>query len=270
MTAFQLTTLGGPFEKRLRTRRASVRELPWDAAPAADEEEQAVARLVWTRSAFSELASAAAFAELAAALVAAGAPLDLVAACGDFLNDELFHAELSGRVAATLGGGAHLDVDLERLVRPAEAASPLLRACELVVRTCCVGESLTVGALSSAREHAGSDLARGVVERILVDESAHAELGWWALDWAASGLDDDARTHLGRAAGGALRSFAPLLSRGCAVSAPSYAVQACDTFDPAVREAARRRVAEPLAERGIEIPREDLEALGLTPAARST
>jgi hypothetical protein len=59
---------------------------------------------VWTQSAFSEYASAASFAEIASGLLAVGAPIDLSAAAGDFVVDEIFHAELSARVAMALGG----------------------------------------------------------------------------------------------------------------------------------------------------------------------
>lgn len=123
------------------------RGFPRDAADA---------RLVWTRTAFSEYASAAAFAEIASAFLAAGAPIDLVAAAGDFVVDEIVHTELAARIAAALGGAVELEVDLTRLVRPAAAAHPLLRAAELVVRTSCVGEALTVPILKLSRELAGS------------------------------------------------------------------------------------------------------------------
>src|SRR5215468_2992608 len=99
--AFELAAVGGPWGRRLAPRRAWVDELPWDEALPPDAGE---ARVVWTRTAFSELASAAAFAEIAAALLAAGAPIDLTAAAGDFVVDEMVHAELAARIAAALGG----------------------------------------------------------------------------------------------------------------------------------------------------------------------
>jgi len=66
-----------------------------------------------------------------------------------------------------------LDVDLTRLVRPptpASAHDPLLAAAELVVRTSCVGEALTVPMLKLSRHLAGSVEARS------------AE-GWTQLYW---------------------------------------------------------------------------------------
>jgi len=75
-------------------------------------------------------------------------------------------------------------VDFEKLVRPPEGSGALLRAAELVVRSCCVGESLTVPILKQSRRAAGSRTIEAVISRILRDEAQHAELGWWFLDWA--------------------------------------------------------------------------------------
>ncbi len=253
---FELCAVGGPWGRRLGPRRAWLDELPWGERLPDDA---AAARLVWTRTAFSEYASAAAFAEIAGALLTAGAPIDLTAAAGDFVVDEIVHAEAAARLAAALGGAAPLDVDLTRLVRPPAAPDPLVRAAELVVRTSCVGESITVPMLRLARELAGSALVEGVLGRVLADEAGHAQFGWWFLDWAAPALDDEARAHLGRVAGAALRAFAPALGGGCGES--GLGALACDRYDPAIADAATRRVARPLAERGIDVPAADLAAL---------
>jgi hypothetical protein len=254
---FEITAIGGGWGRRLAPRRRWIDELPWHETLPRDAD---VARLVWTRTAFSEYASAAAFAEIAAALLAAGAPIDLVAAAGDFVVDEIIHTEAAARVAAALGGAVALDVDLTRLVRPAVAADPLRRAAELIVRTSCVGEALTVPMLKLARSLSGSAVIEAVFTRVVADESSHAQLGWWFLDWAAPRLDDAARAHLGEVAGAAVRSFAPLLGGGCTGS--GLGVVACDRYDPAFADAATRRVARPLAARGIDIPAADLAAVG--------
>lgn len=264
--AFELSVIGGPWGRRLAPRRAWIDALPWDEQlPAHDG-----ARQVWTRTAFSEYASAAAFAEIAAALLACGAPIDLVAAAGDFVVDEIVHTELAARVAAALGGAVALEVDLTRLVRPPVGRDPLLAAAERIVRTSCVGEALTVPILKLSRRLAGSALVDAALAAVVADESSHAQLGWWFLDWADDRLDDDARAHLGRIAGAAVRDFAPLLGVAADPDAarcdPSgLGTLACADYDPAFVEAARRRVAEPLAERGIVVPREDLAAVGAAP-----
>lgn len=258
LAPFQPALLGGPWTRRLNPRRAWIDELPWDE-PWPDAAEGA--RWSWTQTAFSEYASAASFAEIAAALAAAGAPIDMIAAAGDFLTDEIVHVEASARIAAALGGGVVLEVDLERLVRPAISIDPRMRAAELLVRTSCVGEALTVPLLKLARELSGSIVVAAAIRKITQDEALHAQLGAWFLDWGDTWLDDDARRHLGAVAGAAVRAFAPLLGSGCNES--GMGVLACDRYDPLFIETVERRVAAPLAERGIEIPAADLRAVGV-------
>jgi hypothetical protein len=258
MSGFELTMIGGPWQRRLRRRRGWIDRLPW-REPLPDDAE---ARLAWTRTAFSEYASAAAFAEIAAALLAAGAPIDLIAAAGDFVVDEIVHTEAAARIAAALGGAVALEVDLTRLVRPPAAPGgedPLLRAAELVVRTACVGEALTVPMLKLARDTAGSPLIAAALAAIVGDEASHAQLGWWFLDWAVPRLDAAARDQLGRAAGGAIRAFAPLVGGSCRRS--KLGAVGCDRFDATLRGALPRAVVRPLAMRGIAVPPADLAAV---------
>ncbi len=258
LAPFQPALLGGPWTRRLAPRRAWIDELPWDEAWPDDAEG---ARWSWTQTAFSEYASAAAFAEIAAALATAGAPIDMIAAAGDFLSDEIVHVEASARIAAALGGGVLLEVDLTRLVRPAIASDPRMRAAELLIRTSCVGETLTVPLLKLARELSGSTVVAAAIRRIVQDEAMHAQLGPWFLDWADTWLDDEGRAHLGEVAGEAVRSFAPLLGSGCTDS--GMGLLSCDRYDPLFIDTVARRVAAPLAARGIEIPVADLQAVGV-------
>ncbi|MFT3700241.1 MAG: hypothetical protein QM831_44260 [Kofleriaceae bacterium] len=233
MSSFELSLIGGPWGRRLAPRRAWVDELPWDEDVPSGLDG---ARLTWTGTAFSEYASAAAFAEIAAALLACGAPIDLVAAAGDFVVDEIVHTEAAARLAAVLGGAVALDVDLEKLVRPARSTDPLVRCAELIVRTSCVGEAMTVPILKLARDHAGSALFEAAIAKIVADESAHAQIGSWFLDWADDRLDDRAREHLGRIAGAALRDLAPKPSEGCVTG---YGRLACAILRSGVRTRGR-------------------------------
>jgi hypothetical protein len=252
---FELEAIGGPLARRLARRREGTERFAWDElASRAQAPEAEAARVVWTQSAFSEYASAAAFAEIAAGLFAVGAPIDLAAAAGDFIVDEVFHAELSARVAMALGGAVPLEVDLTRLVRPPTAGTPLLRIAETIVRTSCVGESLTVAVLRAAREAARPEVVRDVIDRIVRDEAEHAELGWTFLDWAEGRLEQDDRAHLGVVASAAIASFAPLFSSECAGDG-SLGVMSCARFDPVFADALERRVIGPLGERGIVVDR---------------
>lgn len=261
MSLFELEAVGGPWGKRLARRREKIDDLPWnEASRDAAPEARAAASWVWTQSAFSEYASAAAFAEIAGSLLAAGAPIDLVAAAGDFVVDEVIHTELSARVAMSMGGAAPLDVDLARLVRPPVSAAPLVRAAELVVRTSCVGEALTLPILKTAKARSRSPLIQAVIARIARDESSHAELGPWFLDWAGDRLSDGERAHLGRVAGAAIRAFAPIFSGACAPG-DDLGVLGCESYDTTFADAVARRVVRPLAERGIAVPADDLAAV---------
>lgn len=261
MTTFGLELLGGPWARRLAPRRAEIDALPWaDLTREASPQLVEAARAVWTRSAFSEYASGAAFAEISAALLAAHAPIDLVAAAGEFVADEMFHAELSSRVAMALGGAVPLDVDYTKLARPPTGPTPLLQAAERIVRSCCVGEALTVPILNQSRHHAGSPTIAAIITRILRDEVHHAQLGWWFLDWADLGEAD--RAALGQVAGHALRSFTGLFANACAVESDvGLGRLDCARFDTAFLTAVREDVVKPLAARGIFVPPDDVEAL---------
>ncbi len=256
---FELEAIGGPLARRLARRRGEA--IDWAllasfrGTPVGEH-----ARMVWTQSAFSEYASAASFAAITSGLLGAGAPLDLVAAAGDFVVDELVHSELSANVAMALGGAIALDVDLTRLVRPPESAAPLVSVAELVVRTSCVGESLTVALLHASRQRAGSPVIAEVIGRIVRDEAEHAELGWTFLDWASERLDDEALTTLAAAATNAIAAFAPIFARDCAGDG-SLGAMSCSLYDATFVDALRRRVVVPLGERGIVIAPEIVERL---------
>jgi hypothetical protein len=252
--------LGGPWSHRLAARRAWVDALPWNEGPPPDP---AAARWAWTQTTHSEYAAAAAFSAISSALLAAGAPIDLVAVSGDFVVDELVHVEVSARIAAHLGGGVLLEVDLERLVRPPTSKDPRIRAAELIVRACCVGESMTTPLLDHSRRRSSSTLISEALRHIMKDEVPHAQLGGWFLEWADGWLDDAARAHLGRVAGQALRAFSPLLCvREDSAVGPDDADR---TFADAFAKAARERVARPLLRYGIEVPNGDMTAVGATP-----
>jgi len=258
---FQLEILDGPFGKRLAKRRAAFDALDWSEPIDAPEHALAAASMVWTQSAFSEYASAAAFAEIAAALLSAGAPIDLVAAAGDFVVEEMVHSEVSARLAMRAGGAVPLEVDLHRLVRPPEGAKPLVRAAELLVRTSCVCEALTLPVLKASEHACASPLVSGALRLIAADESAHAELGPWYLDWAGERLTDEDRTRLGAVAGDAIRAFRPLFGGSCTKDAAPLGLPGCDAFDAAFFGALERRVVAPLELRGILVPKDALGAL---------
>ncbi len=247
---FELAWRGGATEARLHRRRPGIAELPWgtlaaiapDLAPDALRE----ARDVWSGGVFTEYASAAAFSTLTTAMLECGAPVDLIAACGDIAVDELFHVELSARVVMELGGAAPIAFDLAQIAPVASPGlRPLARAAEIAIVTSCVGESLSVPAIARSRVLATEPLVYAVLDRLLADEGAHARLGFWFLDWAADRLTDAERATLATRALDALEAYAELW-RGDGGDAVGKAD---------LRDAVVRAIATPLARSGIVLDR---------------
>jgi hypothetical protein len=208
---FELELFGGAAERSYRRLRPGVDDLPWGTLRASDYPPALVAhaRASWTEGAFREYCTAAAFCELGRALLEARAPLDLVGMAGDFLADEVLHTELNARMAMELGGGAPYRVDLSSMVPAVDpAASPRMRAAELAVRICCVGETYSVPVLAGSMRAASHPLTAAILLRIAQDEAPHAQLGWLFLEWADGWLDDAERAHLGRVAAHAIAGLA--------------------------------------------------------------
>ncbi|HZR08314.1 MAG TPA: ferritin-like domain-containing protein, partial [Myxococcales bacterium] len=179
---FELCLLGGSIERRYRRMRPEVDGLPWGTLdPTAYSRELVLlARRSWTEAAFQEHRTGAACAAALQALIAARAPLDLIAVGSRFPLDELVHVELCARLATELGGGAPLLHDPRSLIpppRPGQGA--LMTAAELMVRFFCVGEAVSVPLLRGTWRAATHPLVRAVLGRIVKDEAAHGELGFW-------------------------------------------------------------------------------------------
>ena len=269
---FELSWAGGPAERHVRRRRPGVDELPWGTLHPASYPPELVerARLSWTEGAFNEYCSAAAFAELTAALLAANAPIDLVGMAGDFAADEMVHVELNARVAMELGGGAPVSVDFGALTkRPRKRLSPLQRASEICVRTCCVGEAFSVPMLVGTWRSAGHPLTRAVLERIVKDEAPHARLGWLYLEWAAPRLDDRERARLARVAEEALAEYAPywrglssMTNDGIAMGdVHALGWMEANAYAALARTAVRDDIVTPLGRQGISLRPEIVDAL---------
>ncbi len=207
---FELSLLGGSFERRYRKLRPDVERLPWDSFDVRifPPSNIIAARKLWTMASFQEHRSAASAAETVRALVLARAPLDLVASASRFVLDELTHAELCARVAMALGGAAPLFHDPRQVIyRGDSRLSPLLEATDLVVRTYCVEESVAAPLLRATQRAAKVPLTKAVFGVLAKDEATHAAFGWALLDWAADRLTDADRAQLGRSAAEVLTRF---------------------------------------------------------------
>jgi hypothetical protein len=188
---FELELCGAEIERRYRTLRPEVEEMPWGTLdPASFEPELLLAaRRSWTGAAFQEYRTGAACAATLRALIEARAPLDLIAVASRFPLDEMVHVELCSRVAMELGGAIELVYETEHLVAPiATTDNLLLNAAHLVVSYFCVGEALSIPLLHGTSKSARHPLTKAVLQRIVKDEADHGTFGWAFLDWASPHL----------------------------------------------------------------------------------
>jgi hypothetical protein len=184
-----------------------------------------------------EHASIAAFARAIVELLAVGAPAELIVRHQQALADEIGHAQALYSQAARLGATRS---------GPREVPAPMPRAgglAALIRHTfleACVGE--TIAALRAKRQaRAAADPEyRSMWERISVEESDHAALGWQTVVWGLAeakrrgilGVDDElrelalrvgeeiaesAQTSLSKVGAGELspRTLAPILNGVC-------------------------------------------------------
>jgi len=259
MQPFELELLGGAAERSYRKLRPGVAEMPWDSLDPRDYPPLLVdrARVSWTQGAYSEYCTAAAFAELLRALLEARAPLDLIGMAGDFLADEMVHTELNARMAMQLGGAAPYRIDFSTLTPPVTAGlSARMRAAELAVRYCCVGEAFSVPLLAATLRSVTHPLTRAVLERIVKDEAPHALLGWLFIEWADRWLDEAQRAHLSAVASEAVGRYAAELSEPEPHAFDPSDMSALGWMNPVhyaavARDTVQRCVVSPLSRYGI-------------------
>jgi hypothetical protein len=206
---FELELFGGGIEQRYRKMRPEVEAMPWGTLDVSGIPEPALvlARKQWTGAAFQEHRTGIACAATARALFECRAPLDLIALASRFVLDELVHVELCARMAMELGGGTEIVHDPNVLiVDPDPGLSPLLRAADIVVRSFCVGEALSIPLLRGTWKAARHALPRAVLGRIVRDEAAHGTFGFSFLDWALPNFSADDRAFVARSADRAIQA----------------------------------------------------------------
>jgi len=198
---FELEWLGGTTEHFFRRSRPDADEVPWgtlDPSRYAPDLLQAV-RGSWTEVSMNEYRAVASFAEVIRALTDAMAPLDMIGMASGFLADEVLHTELAARVAMELGGAAPMTVDMDRFALRADLRMPAkMRANEVLLRVCCVGEAFAFGVGAPALKLASHPMIKAVSEIIMADEARHKRLGALYLEWASEDWDDAERARLSR------------------------------------------------------------------------
>jgi hypothetical protein len=255
---FELEILGGPLEVRYRKARPEVEAMPWgtlDVSAFPDDVVRA-AQINWTTAAFQEHRTASACCATLRALVECRAPLDVIAGFSRFPLDEVVHVELCARMAMELGGAAEVWHEPTTMVSDARPElSPLLRACELVTRNFCVGESLSIPLLHGSWLRTTHPLPRAILGRIVKDEAAHGIFGWHFLDWALPLVDERGREMIAATATAAIGEIKKLWAD---VPSRPRTNQALGWMQPNeyLRVAERsllNRVLRPFAERGFSL-----------------
>jgi hypothetical protein len=260
---FELELIGGATERRYRTSRPDIERLPWGTLHASVQAGAfapnvvADARRDWTVASFQEHRTGAQCASALRALIECRAPIDLVAGFARFPLDELVHVELAARLAMELGGAtalAHTPSDM--VLDPDPSHAPLLRAAELVMRTFCVGESLSIPLLHASWQSATHPLVRGALGCIVRDEAAHGIVGWTFLDWVDPHLDAADRQQLDLVARHAIgeieRLWETIRKRQSTGPRPANGLgwTGDDVYLENASNALARRVVQPLRERG--------------------
>jgi hypothetical protein len=211
---FELSLCGGALARQHRRAIGDLeRSLPWATLDPSRLEPDVLAgaRRRWTELAFNEHRSIVLMAQLVQALGEVQAPLDLHSIACAFPLQELAHAEICARVVAQLGGAADIETaTLETRLETPAGLTTAQRCHELVVRFCCVGETVSRCWLARMRQRVDHPLVRAVLSRILRDEARHSAFGWLYLDWCREeGLLDVAeRSRLAAVAREALRPYA--------------------------------------------------------------
>lgn len=198
---FELEWLGGTTEHFFRRARPDADKVPWgtlDASRYAPDLLSAV-RASWTEVSMNEYRAVASFAEVIRALADAMVPLDMIGMASDFLADEVLHTELAARVAMELGGAAPITVDMDHFALRADLRLPArMRANEVMLRVCCVGEAFAFGVGAPALKLPSHPMIKAVSEIIMADEARHRRLGALYLEWASEDWDDAERARLSR------------------------------------------------------------------------
>ena len=246
--------LGGATERHYRRARPDIEKMPWGSLDPRSYPPALVvtARHFWTEAARQEQRTLAACAGTVEALVSAQAPLDLIAMASRFLIDEVAHAELCGRVASVLGGGAPLHWDAHKLYsNPPRERPALERAAELVVSVFCVGEAFSLPMQQATAKAVTEPLLRAVLKRIAKDEAAHARFGWLFFDWAGPLLSEDCYQRLRDISRRALGELTEMIRKMPSESNGTLGWLPPDAYRPFARKALDEAVLAPLGAYGL-------------------
>lgn len=224
----------------------TARRTDWTSSIAPDLEgldgdARAALATHYTEVALMEHASIAAFARFALDLLALGAPPDLVADTYAAMADETVHARdafaLASAYAGRPVGPGRLAVD------NALGARGAFDVVETAILEGCIGETVAAIEATEALSHTTDSAVRTALERVVRDETRHAELAWrfvrWALESAAADRRRAALDMLERVVAAEMTNAASEVETA---ETPRRILIAHGALDAATRRELRRRV----------------------------
>ena len=236
------TPLARRFE-RLSTREVAFAAFDRKRYPAAALRTAAIAQ---SSLAVGEWMAVDLFGRLTAALTVAGAPIDLVSAAAKIPTDEVRHADLALRMAATFTDEAVWapPVDQER---HAYLAAPMSieHLDYAMLEMPAIGETLACALLSASRDGASDPVARTLFSALLRDEVHHARLGWYYLAWRKDMWSAAERQRVADRAGNFVAHVEVMFGKGRdAPRGARKAARALGVLDTPTQRAAIRAIME--------------------------
>lgn len=143
-------------------------------ATLADRE---AARWGWAYRVIDEYRSATRFTQLLNDLLDAEAPYPALAAVHRLIGDELRHARLCARFAASFGPLDDMRVELDGLGWKGQPRPPAERALEIIVRELVIGEGESIAMMRCYRRATSDPAAQRVLDLLLTEEARHFAAG---------------------------------------------------------------------------------------------
>ena len=152
-------------------------------------------RRAWLLRTMDEYRSMVGFSEMTHIAAAMHAPIDVVACSSRVVRDEVRHVEICSTLMDRLGGQKEVNAK-PNYVRTNPKHQYRVRAMQLAIGSCCIGETISVIMLAGVREQASDPVAHAALTQMLKDESFHSRFGWLWLE--SMDLDDRDRRWLDR------------------------------------------------------------------------
>jgi hypothetical protein len=180
--------MGGAIERRYRSFRPELEQLPWGTLAEAHLSDglRQRAQSQWLRVCLNEYQSAGGIAQTLDTFITAQVPIDLSGVLSRFVVDEISHAELAARIVGELRGPGDIAyAPPEALLQPpSRKLRPLMRAAYYMMRGFCTGEALSLAIVRATAKVETQPLVSAAMKRIAKDEAAHGAFGWVFFDWA--------------------------------------------------------------------------------------